>query len=159
MSFFHFDRQTSAPKNDRFFRLSAANFPALKAALQDWICSLGKGATLTSTRTPHNLTTAYRALERLVSSVLTAVRTSISMVPEDAAFIPQGCVHWIENSWPDHSGFMLVAAMRGLKPSKSRGPTPKFRQTRNEQMRSFFCFQKSLMSRPTNHVRGTVVGL
>ena len=33
----------------------------------------------------------------------------ISMLPGDAAFIPQGWVHWIENTSLDRSRFILVA--------------------------------------------------
>lgn len=111
MSEFHFSRTRSTPKNEKFFRITAANFPALKGlAIQDLDMAPGER------RTPHLHPNAAQ-LDFCVSGVGRVgivgpdhVHHAIDLKPGDAAFVPQGYVHWIENTATTRSRFLLVAA-------------------------------------------------
>ena len=111
MSVFHFDRTMSAPKNERFFRISAANFPVLKGmAIQDLDMQPGE-------RRDAHLHPNAAQLDYCMSGAGEVGIVGpdgdahiIPMSPGDAAFVPQGYVHWIENTSPDRSRFILIAA-------------------------------------------------
>src|SRR4030088_3076566 len=99
MSEFRFARTRSAPKNERFFRISSANFPALKGmAIQDLDMAPGER------RAPHFPPSAAQ-LDYCISGTglvgiigPDGVHHAIELGAGDAAFVPQGYVHWIENS-------------------------------------------------------------
>src|SRR5689334_15294392 len=111
MSEFHFARTRSAPKNEKFFRITAANFPVLKGlAIQDLDMAPGER------REPHFHPNAAQ-LDYCVSGTGRVgiigpdnVHHAIELSPGDAAFVPQGHVHWIENTGGTQSRFLLVAA-------------------------------------------------
>jgi len=110
MSEYHFTRSRSAPKNEKFFRITAANFPALKGlAIQDLDMSPGER------REPHFHPNAAQ-LDFCISGTGRVgiigpdqVHHALDLGPGDAAFIPQGYVHWIENTAQSKSRFLLVA--------------------------------------------------
>ena len=111
MSVFHFDRKTTVPKNERFFRISAANFPVLKGmAIQDLDMQPGE-------RRDAHLHPNAAQLDYCLSGAGEVGIVGpdgdthvIAMSPGDAAFVPQGYVHWIENTSGDRSRFILIAS-------------------------------------------------
>lgn len=112
MSKFHFKRASSEQQEtDRFFKISAANFPALKSlSLQDLIMRGG------DIRHAHVHPNAYQ-IDYVVSG-----RGQVGIVgPKgeqhileleegDCAFIPRGYLHWIRNAREETSRFLLVVS-------------------------------------------------
>jgi oxalate decarboxylase/phosphoglucose isomerase-like protein (cupin superfamily) len=111
MSVFHFEKTTSTPKNERFFRISSANFPVLKGmAIQDLDMQPGE-------RRVAHLHPNAAQLDYCISGTGSVGIIGpdgephiIPLSPGDAAFVPQGYVHWIENTSRDSSRFILIAA-------------------------------------------------
>jgi len=110
MSEYHFSRNRSTPKNEKFFRISAANFPALKGvAIQDLDMAPG------DRRVAHLHPNAAQLDYCISGSGEVGIigpdgdRNTIALEPGDAAFVPQGYVHWIENTSDAQSRFILIA--------------------------------------------------
>ncbi|OWK25012.1 hypothetical protein AJ87_14695 [Rhizobium yanglingense] len=110
MSEFHFKRSQTAPKNERFFRISAGNFPTLKGmAIQDLDMAPGER------RAAHLHPNAAQMDYCLSGTGEVGIigpggdQHIIALEPGDAAFVPQGYVHWIENKSAANARFILIA--------------------------------------------------
>jgi oxalate decarboxylase/phosphoglucose isomerase-like protein (cupin superfamily) len=112
MSQFHFQRSSSDSRSgDRFFKISAANFPSLKAlSLQDMIMEAG------DIRHAHVHPNAYQ-IDYVVSGRgqvgivgPNGERHVMELEEGDCAFIPRGYLHWIRNASEGTSRFLLVVS-------------------------------------------------
>jgi oxalate decarboxylase/phosphoglucose isomerase-like protein (cupin superfamily) len=111
MSEFHFKRSQTAPKNERFFRISAGNFPVLKGmAIQD--LDMAPGDRRTAHLHPNAAQMDYCLSGTGEVGIIgpNGEQHIIALEPGDAAFIPQGYVHWVENKSEKNARFVLIAA-------------------------------------------------
>ena len=111
MSDFHFSRERSSSKNERFFRITSANFPVMKGmAVQDLDMAPG------DSRAPHYHPNATQLDYCIAGKGQVGIVGSdgehhlIDLAPGDAAFVPQGYVHWITNTSDTASRFILIAS-------------------------------------------------
>ncbi|MBR1066493.1 cupin domain-containing protein [Bradyrhizobium liaoningense] len=110
MSEFHFSRSVSAPKNERFFRISSANFPALKGvAIQD--LDMAPGESRSAHLHPNAAQLDYCISGNGEVGIVgpDGDHHVIPLQSGDAAFVPQGYVHWIENNSKAQARFILIA--------------------------------------------------
>jgi oxalate decarboxylase len=111
MSDYHFSRTRSAPKNEKFFRISSANFPALKGiAIQDLGMAPGERRTAHFHPNAAQLDYCISGTGEVGIIGPDGHRHIIALTPGDAAFVPQGNVHWIVNTSDAQSRFILIAA-------------------------------------------------
>lgn len=111
MSDYYFSRVRSAPKNEKFFRISSANFPALKGlAIQD--LDMAPGERRAAHFHPNAAQLDYCISGNGEVGIIGPDGDPhiIALTPGDAAFVPQGYVHWIENTSTAQSRFVLIAA-------------------------------------------------
>lgn len=111
MSQFHFKSKSAADSRDKFFRITAENFPVLKnLALQ--ILDMDAGEQ----REPHFHPNAVQVDYCLSGQGQVGIvgpggdRHVLDLVPGDAAFIPVGYVHWVKNTSEEPSRFMLIVS-------------------------------------------------
>jgi oxalate decarboxylase/phosphoglucose isomerase-like protein (cupin superfamily) len=111
MSEYHFERTRSAPKNERFFRISSANFPVLKGiAIQDLNMAPGERRAAHFHPNAAQLDYCISGTGEVGIVGPGGDHQVIALQPGDAAFVPQGYVHWIENTSNAQSRFILIAA-------------------------------------------------
>ena len=111
MSKYHF-AVNQAPKTDgRFFRITKENFPALRnLAVQDLDMSPGE------VREPHLHPNATQMDYCLSGSGQVGIigpegkAEVIELTEGDAAYIPQGYVHWIKNNSSETARFILIVS-------------------------------------------------
>ncbi|MER8408165.1 cupin domain-containing protein [Mesorhizobium sp. M1307] len=111
MSEFHFKRSNNTPKNEPFFRISAVNFPSLKGmAIQD--LDMAPGERRTAHLHPNAAQMDYCLLGTGEVGIIgpNGDQHIITLEPGDAAFVPQGYVHWVENKSSENARFILIAA-------------------------------------------------
>jgi len=110
MSEYHFSRTRSAPKNEKFFRISAANFPALTGvAIQDLDMAPGERRAAHFHPNAAQLDYCISGTGEVGIIGPDGDRHIVRLDPGDAAFVPQGYVHWIENTSQAQSRFVLIA--------------------------------------------------
>ncbi|MGL4437909.1 MAG: cupin domain-containing protein [Bosea sp. (in: a-proteobacteria)] len=109
MSKFLFKAGQSDQKSSKFFRISAAEFPALRGiAIQDLDMKVG------DRREPHLHPNAMQMDYCISGKGQVGIigpdgeRHLVDLLPGDAAFIPSGYVHWIENTDEGRSRFILI---------------------------------------------------
>jgi oxalate decarboxylase/phosphoglucose isomerase-like protein (cupin superfamily) len=111
MSEYHFSRTRSAPKNERFFRISSANFPVLKGmAIQDLDMAPGERRAAHFHPNAAQLDYCISGIGEIGIVGPDGDHHVFALQPGDAAFVPQGYVHWIENTSDAHSRLILIAA-------------------------------------------------
>lgn len=107
----HFKKAEAPEQNDEFFRITAENFPALKGmAIQD--LDMAPGEIRRAHLHPNAMQMDYCISgSGEVGIVGPGGRREVFQLSEgDAAFIPQGYVHWIKNTAESSSRFVLVVS-------------------------------------------------
>lgn len=110
MSEYHFSRTRSAPKNEKFFRISSANSPVL-AGLAVPDLNMAPGERRTAHLHPNAAQLDYCISEVGEVGIVgpDGHRHVLALKAGDAAFVPQGYVHWIDNISDAPSRFILIA--------------------------------------------------
>ena len=109
MSKFYFDSKNNNNSGERFFRITANNFPSLVGlSIQDLDLNPNE------VRQPHLHPNAMQMDYCLSGKGQVGIidpeggENILDLTPGDAAYIPQGYVHWIKNISPEPSRFILI---------------------------------------------------
>lgn len=112
MSRFHFERQKiPAQAEDRFFRITSQNFPCLKAlSLQDLNMEPGEARNAHIHPNAHQIDYVLSGRGRVGIVGPDGQQHLLDLAAGDAAFVPRGYLHWIENNGDSPAHFLLVVS-------------------------------------------------
>lgn len=107
----HFKKSEAPEQKDQFFRITAENFPALEGmAIQD--LDMAPGELRRAHLHPNAMQMDYCVSGTGEVGIVGpgGHREVFELSAGDAAFIPQGYVHWIRNTADTPSRFVLVVS-------------------------------------------------
>lgn len=111
MSQFHFERGKSPAQKDRFFRITSQNFPSLQSlSLQDLDMQPGEARNAHVHPNAHQMDYVISGRGRVGIVGPNGEQHVLDLEPGDAAFVPRGYLHWIENVGETPARFLLVVS-------------------------------------------------
>lgn len=111
MGDYHFKRSGQKESGDRFFKITAGNFPCLKSlSIQDLDMEPGEARHAHMHPNANQMDYVVSGRGRVGIVGPSGDHHILDLEEGDAAFIPRGYLHWIQNAGEGRSRFILLVS-------------------------------------------------